>query len=327
MNEKGGSLVFLAVLLLQTFLLTGCTISSDRAIDLARAQAPDSRVVQPVTQIIPTNIPGMPAGYYVTLKSPEGVKKDFFVSPDGKTVINITKQTELSRKCNEVKTVAETTNRAALAQAARAQAAQISSIDLSALREEQYTLRENGERDTRVIELLGKPRYPAGIQARNANAILWVSDLRPALASRDVLVAMQEQPSQGRSDMSCMMISAPAAKEQYFLVDKNYVVYPPGVTDVLNLGPFLKLTVYVTRGGVAVPGACVKLHRGGEDKQTTSDEKGQASFYLDKTGNEDLAVMVSHQGSKAGWKSPLHTYLRGARPGVVAYALSADLSM
>jgi len=122
-----------------------------------------------------------------------------------------------------------------------------------------------------------------------------------------------------------MLLRVPAARDQYLLVDGEYVVYPPGVTGVAGPGPFLTLVVAVTEGGAACPGISVALTRGGKTRQATTNDEGYASFELEGVGREDLTVAASRQGGKHVWTSRVQTYLRGARPGLVVYPVNAAL--
>jgi|GEM_PF-6244035 len=309
--------------------LAGCTadksISLQRAVDLARGQMPGGQVDGAVVRIADgASVPGMPAGYYFTLKSSDGTRKGFHVSADGREVREVTTGSEQVRK-DEATVAADTAELAPLAQAAREQAARVPSIAPQRLHEERYALLEDGREAARAIEVLGNPRFPDALQVRNANAILLISDLRPTPAPRDVLVAFQEQPSQGRQDAHAMLLRVPAARDQYLLVDGDYVVYPPGVTGVEGTGPFLTLVVAVTEGGAACPGISVALTRGTKARQATTNDEGYASFELEGVGSEDLTVAASRQGSTRVWTSRVQTYLRGARPGLVVYSVNAAL--
>jgi len=310
--------------------LAGCVsdsaISPQHAIALAKDQMPDGQVAGPVVQLKlarEVNVPGVSPGYTIPLVSPQGVKKVFFVSADGNSVKDITKEEE--QRQSGFRSPPVTPERAALAKAAREQAARIGSIDVSRLHNELYTLLEDGSPGARVVQLLGKTKYPVGLQAENANAILVVPDMRTIPAPRDVLLAIYEQPSQGREDHCFMLVNVPAARDQYLLVDREYVVYPRGVIDVAKQGPFLKLSVQVKNGGAPFPGADVTLVRGEDVKKATSDAQGCAAFELSNVGREKLSISISRTGHAKEWRSGLQTYFRGARPGVVWYSVTADV--
>jgi hypothetical protein len=175
--------------------LAGCagdgSISPQRAIALAQAQMPGARVEGAVMHVAKgASIPGLAPGYRLTLRSPDGVTKDFHVSPDGQEVRDVSAEAEESRRRIAI-AAEDRPELARLAKAAREQAARIASIDQQRLHEERCIMLGNGQEAGRVVELLGSPEFPVGVQAHTTNAILLISDLRATPAPRNALVATQ----------------------------------------------------------------------------------------------------------------------------------------
>lgn len=154
-----------------------------------------------------------------------------------------------------------------------------------------------------------------GLAANFRDTRFEIGDVEESLRGKIVLGAQF-----GESRDAETTVAVDATRMEWFYVDKDYLVYPPGVTKVEANGPFLTLAFFAAHEhdeGEAIPLASWNIRVLQDGRESAGVLSSSGEFDLTNVGESAIGVDLQDPNKKTMHRHVLYPRARGVTSGLV----------